>query len=238
MKKDLHISIETLTRQLTSLSLRVGHLEKENAELRQQLNTKRDGGEAVPGELHAVIDKLKAVLNDREQIGLANELEISGILELPNESCEHIVTALALKLRVELDERDIACCSRAGPRRLNATSSDGATVRPRPIVARFTRHCTRNQFLQSARVRRGATTAELGLPPHTPQKLYVNERLTKQNRMLFGKAKEAARSKKWNFVWTRDGRVLAKKENGQPTHRILNDSDIERVFCSDPISTV
>ncbi|CAG9137824.1 unnamed protein product [Plutella xylostella] len=63
-----------------------------------------------------------------------------------------------------------------------------------------------------------APAADLGLPPHADQRLYVNERLTKANRQIFGKARELSRTHVWKFVWTREGHVK-DRERARPQCR-------------------
>lgn len=65
---------------------------------------------------------------------------------------------------------------------------------------------------------------------------YVNERLTKNSRQLFHKARAAAKNSKWRYVWTRDGRIYTRKEHGKPRYRLRNDADIERVFGEQLVS--
>lgn len=52
--------------------------------------------------------------------------------------------------------------------------------RPRPIIVRLARRSVREELLKSVKVRRGTTTDGLGLPIHVPQKMHINERLTRE----------------------------------------------------------
>lgn len=47
-------------------------------------------------------------------------------------------------------------------------------------------------------------------------RLYINENLTRANKELHRLARLKDKEKCFKFVWTRNGRVLAKKEEGQP----------------------
>lgn len=97
------------------------------------------------------------------------------------------------------------------------------------------RRALRDDLLRAARVRRGATTADMSLPGPA-RRFYVNERLTKTNRQLFNKTRAAAKNCKWKFVWTRDGRIYARKTEGQSGVRIRTDLDITRIFGSDNLN--
>ncbi|KAG7309057.1 hypothetical protein JYU34_004937 [Plutella xylostella] len=125
-------------------------------------------------DLKATIKQLRVELNDREQISLLNDVEITNVPECEGESVGHIVLAVATKLGLQLDERDVVSAHRVGPRRPPAAAPSAAAdiapiaSRPRPIVLRLARRSVRDQLVNNARVRRGTTTADIGLPPHAP----------------------------------------------------------------------
>lgn len=143
-----------------------------------------------------------------------------------------LVSTLGAKLGISLDPRDIVSASRVGPRRSTPLSGESAP-RPRPLVVSFARRALRDDFIRCARVRRGTvTTADFGLPPHDPRRVYVNERLTKTNRKLFSQAREMGRAAHWRFVWSKEGRIHVKRDESSPMHRIRSENDLKRVFES------
>lgn len=254
--KDLHASIAHLKTEFTkttdflgeqikdldgvvrAVGDRVSHLEAENERLRSELGAvSRAREESHATGLHDVIDQLRSDLNDSEQAALFNDVEITGVPEFQTESCGHIVTALATKIGVSLELRDIVSVSRVGPPRTKPL--DGEEVpRPRPIVATLSRRSLRDDLIKNARVRRaGVTTAGLGLPDHGPCRVYFNERLTKANRKLFGLAREASRLNRWRFAWTKEGRIYVRRDDKSDGHRIRSELDIKSVFDNLPVST-
>ncbi|KAJ8728928.1 hypothetical protein PYW07_006624 [Mythimna separata] len=80
-------------------------------------------------------------------------------------------------------------------------------------------------LLNGARVRRGATTENLGLAGK-PVRFYVNERLTKRNQQLFRQTRAAAGLHGWSFVWSKRGRILVRNKPGDPAFRITSEEDI------------
>lgn len=177
VRNEFHLSIVTLTGQLATLNTRLETLEKENATLKLKLESFEGCQGLGDGEQNTVIAQLKAELNDKEQEHLLNDIEITGLPEFDQESTEHLAIAVAAKLGLTLEERDVVSCARAGPRRLIATSSEGAGLRPRPLVVRLARRATRNQFLIKARTYRQTTTEGIGLPIHKHVQIYINERV-------------------------------------------------------------
>lgn len=117
-----------------------------------------------------------------------------------------------------------------------AAAGSTVTVRPRALVVRLARRGVRDDLLRGARARRGADTADFGFKSNA-RVFYVNERLSKTNRRLFYLAREAGRLHKWRFVWTKEGRVYARREPEQAAHRIRTEEDITRVFGSGIVSS-
>ncbi|CAG4989971.1 unnamed protein product [Parnassius apollo] len=171
------------------------------------------------------ITDLKIDLNDRDQELLGNDIEVSGIPEDKNERSTHIVLAVATKLGVALEDRDIVSAERAGLLR----REQNETSRPRPIVVQLALLVHRDSLLAVARVRRGCTTVGLGLNS-VDCPFYVNERLTRHNRQPFYKVRTEAKRNNWKYVWTRQGKVFARRENGEPHHRVRFESDLIKVF--------
>ncbi|CAG9135409.1 unnamed protein product [Plutella xylostella] len=222
---------DDLKRDLGNTNTRVEILERENALLRTEIaTTKKLISEANTSGLYGLISQLQSDLNERDQQTLINDVEISCIPEFEGESAVHIVKVVSAKLGVKLEESDVVSASRVGARRGAAETSDGVAARPRPLVARLARRSLRDQLVNNARVRRGASTADLGLPPHADQRLYVNERLTKANRQIFGKARELARTHGWKFVWTREGHVKVRRDTHAPIHQIRSATDLDNIF--------
>ncbi|CAG9794455.1 unnamed protein product [Diatraea saccharalis] len=158
-----------------------------------------------------------------------NDIELTCIPEQKEESLLHIVSVVATKLGVDLSEQDIVSAARMG-RTIDATQSY-AIPRPRPIVVRLERRATRDKLHEAAKVRRGATTEDMGFSGK-PCRFFINERLTKHNRQLFKKARDMGRSLGWRYIWTKDGRVFARQRPGSdaPRRHLRTEADLDRIF--------
>ncbi|XP_026729549.1 uncharacterized protein LOC113495143 [Trichoplusia ni] len=214
---DIKLTTNTCNTRIDGLETRINALEQQRATTTQS-------------SVEGIVEELRRELNDRDQDLLGNDIEITNIPEGTADNPVHITKVIGLKLGIELGERDIVSAERVGGKQLNAISSAGSAVkRPRAIVVRLARRDLRDELLASARVRRGATTADLDMSG-PPQRFFLNERLTKTNRRLFRMARDAASVSNWRFVWTKRGRILARKGPGDSTHRIRTDEDIDRIF--------
>lgn len=230
---NLTTAIVNLTQRVNECELRVDRLSlRVDAVERRFDESPRDN--LTSNELLTSIEELKAEINDRDQDLLLNDIEFSCVAEQRVESVQHIVITLANKLGVKLEEQDIVSAYRVG--RAPSTSEGKAASRPRLIVVRLARRDMRNQILRAARVRRGATTEGVDLPA-PPCKFYVNERLTLANRQLFHRAREIGGRLGWRFIWTRDGRIYARRGTSAdfPRQRLRTIADIARVFGPDAV---
>lgn len=223
---------ETMALLTTRIDICEGHIDS----LTERVANLESRAEDCPvtgnnNQLLAAFEQLKSELNDRDQELLANDVEIACVPEVRGESLPHVVMTLATKLGMNLVEQDLVSISRVG--RIVDVEGDTATRRPRLIIVRFARRAIRDQVLREARVRRGATTEGTGLPG-PPRRFYVNERLTTFNRQLFRRTRQLGEERKWRFVWTREGKIYARQQQGAdaPRHRIRAESDLSRVFGS------
>ncbi|XP_026330590.1 uncharacterized protein LOC113238083 [Hyposmocoma kahamanoa] len=211
----LTAAINCCNRRMDDLAARVEVVE------RNQL----DGPTTATSSLENAISELKLELNDRNQELLRNDIEIAGVPEENHERSIHLALTVACKLGLNLEERDIVSAERAGPIR----HMEEVRTRPRPIVVRLARRLHRDQLLAAARVRRGTTTMGLGVDSDK-HRVHINERLTRTNRQLFYKARGEALRAHWKYVWTRDGKIFARKEHGSSRYRLRSDKDLCTVF--------
>ncbi|KAI5633279.1 hypothetical protein NE865_14033 [Phthorimaea operculella] len=189
--------------------------------------------QAIASDVDSRVLKLEEALNIKSQEVLLNDLEITGIPERSGENVQHIIGLVAFKVGMDLQEQDIVDAYRVGARSREGEgegSSGRGALGPRPIILRLARRTPRDNFLRCARVKRNLKTNDIELPG-PPRRIYVNERLTRQNKLLFRQAREMAKELKWRYTWTKNGKILAKKGEDQPqVHHIVRASDIEKVF--------
>ncbi|XP_041972135.1 uncharacterized protein LOC121728094 [Aricia agestis] len=186
--------MESLRKEFTRLNTSVCESNKrlDAVELRVAAVEERlDARASDPAPDRAVtelVDHLKSQLNEREQESLINDIQITGLPESSGENTEHIVGLVFKKVGIDVDHRDIVTVARKGAKNPNIV---GEQPRPRPIVVRLARTTVKDSILRAARVRRGLDTT--GILEGPSQRIYLNEYLTKFNRVLFYKAREESR---------------------------------------------
>ncbi|XP_037302850.1 uncharacterized protein LOC119193364 [Manduca sexta] len=157
--------------------------------------------------LEYTLTQLKNHMRAIDQDLLVNDIEITGIPEARGERINSIVLAVARRLRVSMGDRDIVAAFRLT---LPRPQFAGAVItRPRPIAVTLAHPALKMSLLEAARARPDVSIADLGfygLPNH----FHVNHRLSKYNHQLYHKVKEAARIKKWRFVWSKNGKIFSR----------------------------
>ncbi|CAK1578655.1 unnamed protein product [Parnassius mnemosyne] len=219
---ELHTSVACFTERMNGFERRLEVIEQMHTPTKVKVN-----------ELEKTVNLLKQELNDRDQEALLSDLEIGHLPEEKGENITHTISVLAVRLGVPLEERDVVFAERVGaaPLSLSASTEGGVAIRARRVVVRLARRSLRDELLRAARVRRSITTADIGLAS-SPQRLYVNERLTRNNRQLFHRVREACRKLSWRYSWTRRGRVYVRQAEDKPVYSIRTDDDFNRVFQS------
>lgn len=181
--------------------------------------------------LEATVAQLHQTVNDQNQRELRNVVEIVGITEMPGENLYHLVMRTAEKIGVKLADTDIESVSRVGSRRSGTDSNSAPSNMPRPIIAKLLRRASREELLKAAKSRRELTTE--GITPGNPTRVYLNERLTKENRSLFKLARIRIRQHNFRYCWVREGAIYVKKEEGRPAIRINYVSDLDKKIGPD-----
>lgn len=230
LKTDLCEAVSSLTRcheRLDEVTAKFAVTEKRLKDLEDQK------GEVIL--LQATVAELENKLNNQAQAGLRNEVELVGVPEFSNENLIHILLVTATKIGVSLTEQDIDSVTRAGPRRVRDGDTD---FLPRPLVARFCRKSKRDEFIKAARLRRNLSSKALEIDG-PEQKLYVNDRLTRTNRLLFRETRLRAQKAGYKHCWTSNGSIFIRKQDNMgdgksrsPAVVIRSERDLENIFVS------
>lgn len=210
LRVELTERLDSLSSKLSSTESRLKALEEQQMECEM---------------LKATVSQLQTQINLQAQTALVNELEISGLDETPNENPYHLVLVAASTIGVEVTDLDLDNVFRAGPRRSNTGSGPSM---PRPLVARFTRKAKRDEFMKASKARRNLDNKTIvGSGPE--RRIFVNERLTSENRRLFRDSRVRARESGFKFCWTRNGSIYIRKrdrsEKGETSPAIHITSD-------------
>jgi hypothetical protein len=178
----------------------------EMREFRQEMSRLRDSFVAISGRLDGFEQRLEA-LERRRMAG-----DDDGTARLERTIAE---------LKAELDDRDReALLSDLDIGQLPEEKGVSVVQSVTTLAARL------GVALEARDVRRAGLASDAGV------RVYLNERLTRQNRQLFHRVREECRGRQWRYCWTRRGRVYARQGDGGPAFHIRSDADFDRVFTS------
>lgn len=228
-----------LMSELHLLRQELAEVKEQNREIKNQMTTLSDNLSKAVQEhsnkiqnaereivtLRASVGLLQQQIASRDQDNLRNDLEIVGVAEQNSESLQQIVLVTSQKLGIPLSESDIDDVFRVGPKGSKLRKSSSTTVLPRPIVVRLLRRRKADELLKAAKNKRSLTSVDIVDGQPTP--LYINERLTKENRQLFRQARIRTKEYKFRYCWVRSGNIFVRKAEGKPAIRIFSPIDLD-----------
>lgn len=152
--------------------------------------------------------QLESRLDDLEQYGRINCLEINGIPEEKNEDVSDIVKKIGNSVGISIEDTDIDACHRLG----GARGEDSR--RSRGIIVKFVRRSVKEELLHKRRVKRNLNTKDVGFADRPAEVIYINESLSAGRRQVFNAARMMKKENHLQYVWVRNGKVLTRAEDG------------------------
>jgi prefoldin subunit 5 len=190
------------------------------------------------------IHNLQNELQTRDQHARINNIEISGIPFKKGENLLTILDSIHQKVGLKLETSEVDSIHRVRRfayknigRDVHGTNSDstetgarieGASVKePRPpaIIVHFTRRLCKDRLLAAVRARRGLTTTDIGLDGPALA-IFLSDHLTPTNKMLLKRARERKAQLHYAYLWTRDCKILMRKNDTSKIVGINNDTDL------------
>lgn len=168
---------------------------------------------------------LEKRINDMEQYSRKNNVEIKGIPFTKGENCVAIVQAIGDKIECPVSRCDLDIVHRV------PTASN-----TKNLIARFCSRDKKAEFVSKARKAR-LQTKDVGFHAQESRPVYVNEHLTAANKKLFAMALNRKKEMKWQYLWTDDCRIKARKTDDSWVYVIRDERDL-RVFYDTERSAV
>lgn len=160
------------------------------------------------------LESLRADMGETEQQSRRANMEVCGLPVVENEDLTARFSDIAAKLDLKgFRNADIESIQRL-PAKQDAVPK---------ILVKFSHVTVRDQWF-AARSRLRTLSENSSLP-----RIFFNENLTQPKRQLFWLAKEKARQVNFKFVWTKEGRILVKKDEGATVIHIAIKSDLDNI---------
>lgn len=164
---------------------------------------------------------LENKLSLMEQHARETNIEISNVPERRGENLLSIITNLGGLINYTIQSADITSLHRVP----HANAKDS---RPKNIVVKLTSRIKRDNLLAAYRTRKGVTSDQLSIAG-SPNKIYINEHLTLENKKLFRETREKAKLCDYRYVWVKHGTILARKNDTTPVIAIRTMQDIKKL---------
>lgn len=162
--------------------------------------------------------KLEVDLAVMDQWLRANNVEIKGVPQKSNENLYDIVNTLGKKITYNISKSQINYITRIPSREKSS---------PKPIIVSFINRYAKEDFIAAAKMEKNILPTDLGLVGS--QKIFVNDHLTTQRKILLSKAKSKAKENNFQFVWVKHSKIFARKSTLSPVLAINTDTDLEKI---------
>lgn len=202
-------TMDKLSKTVKDLTSKNAKLEEENVELKSKV-CELDG----------------RVLHLEQRSRLQN-IEINGVPETKNEDCEMIISHLAQSCGINPQAGDIQVAHRV---------KTFSGRKPFPIVCQLGSRLTARHWLQEMRKKKDLTARDIhGSFPNN--RVYVNEQLVPALKRIFLETKTRAKACGFQYIWTREGNIFARRNQDSQAVQIRGQGDIEKYFPTDPGSS-
>jgi hypothetical protein len=221
--ENLQMQNQELTHKLDEQLKRVNALESKHSELEIHI-TKQD----------SAISLLQQQVDDLMQEKLANNVELHGVPERDGEDLSLLVNKVASMLGAsDTGEKNAIAYVYRGRKLKNG---------PRPVIVSFKKHEDKVEWMKNRKAKTfadyrfpvefsekaGASGSKSKNPGLQHRSMRIFEQLTPARRQLFFAARQAAYEKNFKYTWTRDGKILVRKnETTKALIRINNLNDID-----------
>lgn len=237
--RELSGQLKTINGQCTEFQDSLSYVSKQYDDLRKEIsdvkqlfgNTSseikvlREENKSLKQSLTACVSRVKLLEEEhlkQQQWARIQNVEIIGIPEFKDEATTDLVMKVTKHIGVVVQPSDIEFAHRVQPRRAVGSSQ------ARPIVVRLRQRAVKDQLIAAARKHRGITAGDVGFAGETTR-VYVNEHLTKENKMLLGACKERAKEVGYKYTWTKNCRVFVRKDDNSPPIAMNSSADLAKL---------
>ena len=232
-KKEYQLEIETLRaevieikesqaficNQYDSLKAEYDKLIEVNTLQKEEISNLKSQAAAL--KTQEIKDSIK--VDELEQYGRRQNLEIVGVPEKEDENTNAIVLEVAKMLDVDIMSSHISTSHRLPKKKASSRNNSGSS----PIIVRFTSRDIRNQLYANRKKARFVDLKNFSVSD--TKNIFVNENLTPTRKQLFWKTKQEVKNNSWKYIWTHNGNVFVKKDDNASITAIKNELDLNLI---------
>ena len=161
--------------------------------------------------LRASNDQLKSEVRQVQQYSRVSNIQINGLKLTDFKQCEQeVINYIDKTFQTQVTPAEIDACHTVQTRRNQEI---------RPIIVRFVSRKTKEKVIAAAKRNR------------TNNGVYFNDHLTRYNQFLFKSCikLKIAKGGSFKYLWTRNGNIYLRKEDGGTVIPISSEKDLEKV---------
>ena len=205
--KTMKDELKEFGKSLIFLSSKYDEIAKSESEMRESLDYMSTENKRLcerVSMLESMVAACESGMENVKQYIRRDVLELHGIPVTWDENPNEIVNGVVhlLDRGYQFHDQDISISHRL-------PAPEGKIS---PIIAKFIRRNTHDHIFNLKRQLQGKSTLDLGFP--TENRIYLNESLTQRTRELLKEVKAFKRDNHFKFVWTKQGKVFLKKDDG------------------------
>lgn len=210
---DVKTSVEFMSAQYDALLNKFTAVQGEVKNLERRVFKLEQSDEQM-GDLK---DKLEAM----EQRARQCNVELGNLPERKSEKLQDVVLSIGTAIKHPISRSDIVAVHRV-------PHADSKNKLPRNVVIKFQSQLLRDDMLAAYRVAKGVHSDEINIPGDR-KRLFLNEHLTLNNKILFREVREAAKIHSYKYVWIKHGAILVRKKEDAAAFCIRSREDISKI---------
>lgn len=200
---ELADKIDNVSKNMSNLASEISLIRQENINLKKQ------------------VSELNEKVNYLEQSSKDNVVEIRGVPFIQGENLLNVLSKMSTVIDFEFNENMIDYYYRY--------KSSPENDSPGGIVVRFVRKIDMLAFMEKRKIKKNLNSRELGFMSGEATVIYVNQSLTQAKRKLLRAARKCKLEKSITYVWVSGGRILIRKNVGDPVIEVKSEEDLVKL---------
>lgn len=230
LEDKLKLHSQQLDKKLAPLMESVEFINAKYDDLQKRLKLVEDERKTFKSALNSLQDSIRSVAkaqNDLEQYGRRECVEIRGIPTSPDPKTEDtntIVKEVGKLMGIDVHDSDISTSHRMPQSKRYKGKKPG----PPAIIAKFVRRDVKDKYYGARAKLRRASTQSLGYAEGN--NIYISESLTVSNRELLNQCLKARRDLDFDYLWTRNGKILMRYDSYSAAQLISTRDDLKKLY--------
>lgn len=233
LRHDFNKKLDGLATEFKTLDVNLS--EKINGLIEENKNLKEVSGklQVENNKFKKEINYLKHQIHNLDQQQHTNSIEITGV---PLNNDDDVFTVVqnvvrkAFDLNIQLSDVDICYKKTIKPKQYSDvvnTNSAPVIMGKEIIHVKFVSKLTKNQIMRQVLNKKNLTAFDCGFVEKN--RVFFNDSLCYQRRVLFKAAKEAKDKNNYKYCWIRSGQIMMRKIEKGPIKYINSSLDLEDI---------